>query len=383
MASKKPRPKSAAKPKTVKAPPAPAAVRVLVGTRKGAFVFTADARRRTWKSEGPFFAGQSVYHFIADARERRPHLFAAVNNGWFGGDVHRSTDGGRTWQASNGGLRFAEDSGLSMKCVWHVRPGRPSEPGVVYAGVDPGGLFKSTDAGETWTENLAINRHSTRGRWNAGGGGLIVHTIVLDPENKQRMYVGISAAGVFRSDDNGATWQPRNKGVRTDFQPEKFPELGQCVHKMVMAPGNPALLYQQNHCGIYRSENAGDDWTDISEGSPSRFGFPIAVHPRDPDSIWVIPLVGAEMRAVPDGELAVYNSTDAGRTWRKQGKGLPSRNAYVMVLREAFAADQCDPAGLYFGTETGQLYYTSNEGRQWSLLADLLPPILSVETVAV
>src|ERR1700674_767365 len=360
----------------------PSRIRVLVGTRKGAFVFTSDARRRSWKHDGPHFAGQSVYHFLGDARDGRPALFAAVSSNWFGSDIHRSYDQGRKWQPTRGGLRFAEDSGLSTKCVWHIRPGRQEEPGVVYAGVDPAGLFKSADGGESWSEVPGLNRHPTRSRWTPGAGGLIVHTVLLDPENAQRMYVGISAAGVFRSDDGGVTWQPRNRNTRADFLPEKLPELGQCVHKLVMAPGMPDKLYQQNHCGVYRTENGGDDWKDIARGLPSRFGFPIVVHPHEANTIWVIPMVGAEMRAFPGGEPAVYRSTDGGRHWRKQGRGLPSRNAHLLVLREAFAPDQHDPAGLYFGTETGQLFYSSNEGQEWHLLADFLPPILSVETSA-
>jgi photosystem II stability/assembly factor-like uncharacterized protein len=358
----------------------PDRVQVLVGTRKGAFVFTSDLRRRSWKLDGPHFAGQSIYHFVQDPRGDGRTFFAAVSNGWFGSDVHRSNDAGRTWKPTTGGLRFAADTGLSMKVVWHLRPGRPSEPGVVYAGVDPAALFKSEDGGETWSEVLGLNRHSTRPRWTPGAGGMIVHTILLDPKNSQRMYVAISAAGVFRSDDGGASWNPYNKNTRADFLPDKFPELGQCVHKVVMAPDKPDRLYQQNHCGVYRTESAGDAWKDISRGLPSRFGFPIAIHPRDPDNVWVIPMVGAEMRACPNAEMAVYSSTDAGRRWRKQTKGLPSRKAYLLVLREAFAADAGDPAGLYFGTETGQLFGSRDEGRQWQLLADFLPPILSVET---
>jgi photosystem II stability/assembly factor-like uncharacterized protein len=358
-------------------------VQVLVGTRKGAFVFTSDQRRRSWKVDGPHFAGQSVYHFVCDGRGDGPLLFAAVNNAWFGSDVHRSHDGGRTWKPTRGGLRFEEDSGLSTKFIWHIRPGRSEEPGVVYAGVDPAGLFKSEDGGESWAEVKGLNRHATRSRWTPGAGGLIVHTILLDPANKQRMYVAISAAGVFRSDDGGASWQPRNKNTRADFLPDKFPDLGQCVHKLVMAPGKPERLYQQNHCGVYRTEDAADNWKDIAKGLPSRFGFPIAVHPHDPDTIWVIPMVGAEMRACPGGEMAAYRSTDAGRHWSKQGRGLPSHDAYLLVLREAFSTDECDPAGLYFGTETGELFCTSNEGSQWRLLANFLPPILSVETALV
>ncbi len=354
---------------------------VLVGTRKGAFVFRSDARRKSWAVAGPHFPGQNVFHFILDLRDPAT-LFAATYTEWWGGDIQRSRNSGRTWQGTKGGVRYAEEAGLSVKCVWHVRPGRASEPGVVYAGVDPAGLFRSEDGGATWDEVKGLNRHPSRARWTPGKGGLIVHTIILDPIDTNRIFVAISAAGVFRSDDGGRTWQPRNQGTRADFLPTKFPELGQCVHKLVQAHGSPRVLYQQNHCGVYRSESAGDSWADISSGLPSRFGFPIAVHPREPRTIWVVPLVSAEMRACPKGCLAVYRSTTGGRTWQKQTRGLPTRNAHLTILREAMSTDSCDPAGIYFGTETGQLFHSRDAGGQWHLLADFLPPILSVEAAA-
>ena len=362
--------------------PKKGSVAVLVGTRKGAFVFRSDARRRSWSVEGPHFTGQNVHHFILDSRDGET-LYVATRNDWWGPDVVRSRNWGRTWQRTKGGVRYAKDAGLSVTCIWHVRPGRASEPGVVYAGVDPAGLFHSEDGGVTWEEVRGLNRHATRKRWTPGAGGLIVHTIILDPANAQRMYVAISAAGVFRSDDGGRTWRPRNKGTRADFLPTKFPELGQCVHKLALAAGSPDLLYQQNHCGVYRSDSAGESWSDISRGLPSRFGFPIAVHPREPKTIWVLPLVSAEMRACPGGSLAVYRSRNAGRSWQKQNRGLPARNAFLTILREAMSTDACDPAGVYFGTETGQLFYSRDEGRRWHLLADFLPPILSVEAAIV
>lgn len=362
--------------------PKKGSVVVLVGTRKGGFVFRSDARRKTWSVEGPHFAGLSVHHFILDPRAPET-FYAATNSDWWGADIQRSTKWGRTWLRTKGGVRYDQDSGLSVKRIWHIRPGRASEPGVMYAGVDPAGLFRSDDGGATWDEVRGLNRHATRERWTPGAGGLIVHTILLDPVNPQRMFVAISAAGVFRSDDGGQTWHPRNKGTRADFLPDKFPELGQCVHKLAQAPGMPDLFYQQNHCGVYRSDSAGESWTDISRGLPSRFGFPIAVHPREPKTIWVLPLVSAEMRATPRGCLAVYRSTTGGRTWQKQVRGLPRRNAHLTILREAMSTDACDPAGVYFGTETGQLFCSRDEGRQWHLLADFLPPILSVETAVV
>jgi len=359
--------------------PKKGSVVVLVGTRKGAFLLRSDARRKTWSVDGPHFKGLQVHHCILDPRGERPAVFATTFSDWWGADIQRSYNWGRTWKRTKGGVRYQKDAKLSVKCVWHVRPARPSEPGVLYAGVDPAGLFRSEDGGVTWHEVRGLNRHPTRSRWTPGAGGLTAHTILLDPADAKRMFVAISAAGVFRTEDGGKTWRPRNKGTRADFLPNKFPEFGQCVHKMVMAPGVPDLLYQQNHCGMYRSENAGDTWTDISRGLPSRFGFPIAMHPRDPRTIWVLPLVGAEFRACREGCLAAYRSTNGGRIWQKQTRGLPTRNAYVTILREAMSTDTCDSAGVYFGTQTGQVFFTRDEGKQWHLLADFLPPILSIE----
>jgi hypothetical protein len=353
-------------------------VQLLVGTAKGGFIFRSDARRKKWSVEGPLFKGLKVHHFTSDRRDHET-LYAAAYSEWWGCDIQRSLDGGKKWLRTKSGVRYEPDSGLSVKCVWHIRPGRASEPGVIYAGVDPAGLFRSEDGGVNWSEVTGLNRHETRGRWNPGGGGLILHTILPDPENSQRMHIGISAAGVFRTDDGGATWQPRNKGTRADFMPGKFPELGQCVHKLALAPGRKDLMYQQNHCGVYRSDSGGDKWTDISRGLSSRFGFPIAVHPHDPDTIWVVPMTSGEFRVCPDGKLVAYRSQNGGRAWQKQARGLPSRNAHLLVLREAMSTDAADPAGVYFGTATGQIFYTANEGREWDLLADYLPPVYSIE----
>lgn len=357
-------------------------VLVLVGTRKGGFVFRGDARRKAWSVDGPHFLGLNVHHFILDPRDLQT-LFAAAGTEWFGVDVHRSRDWGKKWAGSKGGVRYIPDSGLSVKRIWYVRPGCAAEPGVVYCGVDPAGLFRSDDGGVTWNEVPALNRHESRKQWQPGMGGLIVHSVVLDPSSPDRMYVAISAAGVFRTDDGGATWRPRNKGTRADFLPNKYPELGQCVHKLVGAPDVPGLLYQQNHCGVYRSDTAGDSWTDISRGLSSRFGFPMAVHPRDPRTVWVVPLASDNSRVTPGGKPVVYRSTNGGRAWQKQTNGLPRRNAYLTILRNAMSVDSCDPAGVYFGTETGQLFATRDEGRSWYLLADFLPPIYSVEAAVV
>ncbi len=362
--------------------PAKGSVVVLVGTRKGAFLFRSDARRKVWSMDGPHFPGFNVHHFILDPRDRET-LHAATYTEWWGCDIQRSRNWGRTWQRTKGGVRYEKASGLSVKCVWSICPGRAGEPGVVYAGVDPAGLFRSEDGGVTWSEVKGINRHLTRKQWRPGAGGLTLHTILLDSTDANRMYVAISAAGVFRSDDGGRTWQPRNKGTRADFLPNKFPEVGQCVHRVALPAGHSSLLYQQNHCGVYRSDTAGDSWKDISSGLPSRFGFPIAVHPRDSKTIWVVPHISSYIRICVDGCLAAYASDDGGRTWRKQSRGLPTRNAHLTILREAMSTDSAVPVGVYFGTTTGQLFYTRNEGREWHLLADFLPPVYSVEAAVV
>ncbi|MGH9699430.1 MAG: WD40/YVTN/BNR-like repeat-containing protein [Candidatus Acidiferrales bacterium] len=352
-------------------------VMVLVGTPKGAFIFRSDARRKNWAVEGPLFKGLTVHHFTLDPRDRET-LFAATSSEWWGCDIQRSRDGGRKWRRTKSGVRYEPDSGLSVKSVWHIRPGAAEEPKTVYAGVDPAGLFRSDDSGENWSEVKALNRHETRSRWNPGKAGMILHSIVPDAHDTRKMHIAISAAGVFGTEDGGATWQPRNRGTRADFQPDKYPELGQCVHKL-LGSAEGTLLYQQNHCGMYRSNTAGQRWTDISKGLPSRFGFCLGLHPSDEKTLWLIPIEGSAFRVVPGGKLAVYRSRDSGRTWQRTAKGLPDRNAYLLVLREAMSVDRGDAAGVYFGTSTGQLFYTRDEGREWHLMADFLPPIYSVE----
>jgi photosystem II stability/assembly factor-like uncharacterized protein len=373
-------------------------VSVLVGTRKGGFIFSGNANRRRWSNGEVLFKGWNVMHMLMDPRDRR--LYAALGNFVFGPTIQYSDDLGKTWQAAENppklprpsasgrppstpeeafsGRPFA-DTPEKVLQIWNIEPGRADEPDVLYAGVQPGALFKSSDRGQTWALNENLYDHPQRGQWMPGAGGLCLHTIVLDPQVRERMYVAVSAAGVYRSDDGGQTWQPRNKNVLADFNPDKYPEFGQCVHKLAMHPSRPEVLYQQNHCGVYRSDNCGDDWVDIGEGRlPSRFGFPMVVHPHDPQTIYIMLAESDQFRMSVGKQAAVWRSRDGGESWEHITAGLPG-DAHVVVLREAMAADNLEPAGLYAGTDTGQLFYSRDDGDTWHVMADYLPPILSVE----
>lgn len=356
-----------------------AAVYVLLGTRKGAFILHSDSRRRAWKMKGPFFESSPVFHMAFDKRDGKT-IYAAVNSGHFGPTVQSSIDMGKTWQNATTPPRFAEGSETKVENVWHVEPGLADEPGVVYAGTAPAALFRSDDRGDNWQLNENLNNHPTRPQWQPGAGGLCLHSIVLDPSHKKRMYVGISAVGVFKSEDAGQTWGVKNRNVRADYAPEKYPEFGQCVHKLVMDPKKPNNLYQQNHCGVYRSEDGAESWVEISAGLPSGFGFPLAVHPHDSERFYVVPEQGDFFRVVANKEFAVYETGNAGRSWKKRVKGLPSQNAYVGCYREGMATDQLDPAGVYVGTRMGHLFHSADEGKTWRLMAQWLPPIYSVST---
>ncbi len=347
-----------------------------VGTRKGGFIFSSNLNRKRWKLEGPFFAGQEVHHLVRDPRDGR--LWAAVNNAWFGSDLQVSANGGKKWQKASNGLGFAPERNLTLKRIWRIAADRESRPQTLWCGVDPGALFRTDDGGKNWQEVPGLNQHATRDLWNPGAGGLMVHRIVPDAEKAERIYVGISAAGTFRSDDDGQTWKACNQGVRADFMPNKFPEVGQCVHALV-AGGQPGVLFQQNHCGVYRTRDGGETWQDISRGLPSRFGFPIVAHPHEAETIYVVPENGAEQRYVCDGKLGVYRSKNGGKSWELLTRGLPKEDVYTQVLRHAMAADTCDDAGIYVGTIGGSVFYSRNSGNAWEELRDQLPPVLSLE----
>ena len=370
-------------PDTAAAPSA-GDVLLLVGTMKGAFVVRSDAERREWRVDGPHFRGETVYSLAFDQRGGRQRMLAGTQSFHWGSVVRASDDFGATWSApERQNVRFPEDSGLAVANVWQLRPGRESEPDVLYAGVEPAALFESRDAGETWSAVDGLLRHEHRPRWVPGGGGLCLHTIVLDAADPRRMGVAISTAGFYRTDDGGRSWQPRNAGVRAQFLPDKYPEFGQCVHKVVNHPSRPERLFLQNHWGLYRSDDWGDSWHDVANGVPSDFGFAMEVHPHDPDTVYIVPLESDEFRVVPEARLRVYRTRDAGESWHALEGGLPQEGAYETVLRDALAADSHDPAGIYFGTRGGKLWGSADAGESWSGIADALPPIVCVKAATV
>jgi photosystem II stability/assembly factor-like uncharacterized protein len=344
---------------------------VLVGTRKGLFLLRADDGGRDWQLEGPVLRGWQVYHAIRDPRDGA--LYACANNWVYGATVHRSDDGGKTWERS-AGLGLPEDSELKLAATWHVEPGRDGE---LWLGGDPGVLFRSDDRGATWQPNRALLEHSTRDRWNPGAGGLCCHSIQVASDGT--LYIAISAAGAFRSDDGGESWTPVNKGVAADFFPDdKYPEVGQCVHKLLVHPARPKRLWQQNHCGVYRSDDRGDTWERLDgNGLPSDFGFPLALDPSDPDAAWVVPEASAEHRVTPDGRIGVYRTRDGGRSWELVSGGLPEP-AWAAVMREGMSFDE---HAVYLGTQSGSVF-VSADGSDWREAARQLPQILSVEAAA-
>ena len=350
---------------------------LLAGTKKGLFIFSSNDREH-WQLHGPFLAGKEVHHAVRDPRTGR--IFATSNDAWFGSEIAYSDDLGETWTMAKRGPSFTEESGLKLERIWHIEPAPASAPNVIYAGVAPAALFQSTDGGETWSEITGLTSHPSRKFWHPGAGGLCLHSIQIDQANPNRIFVGISAVGVFLSEDGGLTWQTRNRGTRAEFMPDKYPEFGQCVHKLLKAPGQADLLFQQNHCGVYRSTNSGESWEEITTGLPSDFGFPLVIHPREPDTIYVLPLKGAEFRCPPEGKLRVFRSRDGGQNWQPLTNGLPQEEAFPGILREGMTNDNATPVGVYFGTNTGKIYVSTDEGDSWRVLAENLPPVFSVET---
>lgn len=364
--------------------PKPGDVLLLVGTMKGAFFFRADASRSRWQRGGPYFPGHAVYALAYDGRSGRRRVWAGPESAHWGAVLRASDDFGRTWtKPETANVRFPERAGASLRRIWQIAPGRPQEPNILYCGVEPAALFESRDAGETWSLVRGLYDHPHRPKWQPGGGGLCLHTILPDPMKHGRLHVAISAAGVYRSDNGGRTWRTSHRGVRADFLPEKHPEFGQCVHKVVRHPSRPDRLFLQNHWGLYRSDDAGDTWRDIANGVPSDFGFAMAAHPHDPDTVYVVPLESDEFRCAPDGKLRVYRTRDAGASWQPQSRGLPQRDAFETVLRDAMATDTLEAAGVYFGTRSGRVYGSKDGGTSWRLTVEGLPPVVCVKAVVV
>jgi len=361
--------------------PADGDVLVLVGTMKGAFIFRSPAGRGEWEMGGPYFPGSAVYAMAYDGRAGRQRIWAGPHSMHWGGLLRWSDDFGRNWtNPEEANVKFPEGTGAALQQIWQIRPGRDSEPDTLYCGVEPAALFVSRDAGGTWSLNEGLWNHPQRERWVPGGGGMCMHTILPDPADPQRMRIAVSTAGMYVTEDGGATWRPSNHGVRADFLPDKHPEFGQCVHKVAQSPQRPERMFLQNHWGLYRTDDRGETWIDVANGVPSDFGFCLSIHPRDPDTAWIVPLESDGFRCTPEGKLRVYRTSDAGNSWQPLGDGLPQQDAYETVLRDALAVDVLDPVGVYFGTRSGKVFESANGGESWSALADGLPPVVSVKT---
>jgi photosystem II stability/assembly factor-like uncharacterized protein len=363
-------------------------VRVLVGTHKGAFVMTSDGKRKQWDISGPHFTGWEVYHVKGSPADPN-RLYASQNTGWFGQVIQRSNDGGKTWQAMEG--KFAYDGELGthkwydgtsrpfeFKRIWHLEPSL-TDPETVYAGAEDAALFRSTDGGQNWHELPALRQHNTAPNWMPGAGGMCLHTIILDPKHKDRMFVAISAAGAFRSDDAGKSWRPINRGLKSEGLPDPNAEVGHCVHRIAMHPSRPDVIFMQKHWDVMRTDDAGDSWREVSGNLPSDFGFPIDVHPHEPETIYVVPIKSDSEHVPPDGKLRVYRSRTGGNEWEALTNGLPQSNCYVNILRDAMAVDSLDSPGIYFGTTGGQVYASADAGDSWNPIVRDLPAVLSVE----
>ena len=356
---------------------------LLVGTTKGAFILRSNTNRARWEVGGPYFHGQAVYTMVYDGRGGQHRIWASTQSFW-GTLLRSSEDFGKSWtNPQEASIRFPADTGVSLKNIWQISLGRTDEPDVLYCGVDPAALFETRDGGETWSLVRGLFDHPHRPRWVPGNGGLALHTIVPDPVDRQRMYVAISAGGVYRTNDAGRTWTAQNRGIRVTFMPGKYPEFGQCVHKIVMHPARPERLFLQNHWGLYRSDDSCENWTDIANGVPSDFGFAMAMHPRNPDCVYIVPVESDQFRCACDGRLRVYRTRNGGASWEPLARGLPQKQAYETVLRDAMTVDSLDPAGIFFGTRSGQLFGSCDEGRTWNKILDGLPAIVCVRSALI
>jgi hypothetical protein len=359
---------------------------LMVGTVKGAFIFRTDNSRRDFQIAGPYFKGQEVFSTACLPDGKSPRILMGVKSQHWGATVNWSDDFGASWQEpAEGNLKFPAGSELSLNAIWALEPAPRVGPGVVFAGVDPAALYRSDDRGETFHPNAALLNHHERPFWMPGFGGLCLHTVLPDPRDPKRIIVGISSAGIYRTEDGGESWTRRNAGIRMDDAgPPNAPHFRpQCAHKMRYDAKNPARIYLQNHPGMYRSDDGGDSWIDIHHGLPSEFGFPLVAHPRRADTAYLLPLESDSFRVPIEGAAKVWRTRDAGESWEALGNGLPQRGAYFSVLRDAFIADSLDPAGLYFGTRGGQLFVSADEGESWRSIADWLPAVLCVKTAVV
>ncbi len=382
-------------------------VRVLVGTRKGAFILTSDGKREKWDVSGPHFAGWEMYHLKGSPADPN-RIYASQTSGWFGQIIQRSDDGGKTWHqpgtppgepAAPGppkseSNKFAYDAAAKpltthqwydgtqhpweFKRVWHLEPSL-TDPNTVYAGVEDAAIFCSTDGGQNWKELPGLRGHGTGPKWQPGAGGMCLHTIILDPSNPQRMWIAISAAGAFRTDDGGTSWKPINRGLKSQYIPDPNAEVGHCVHHVAMNPKRPGTLFMQKHWDVMRSDDAGDNWKEVSGNLPTDFGFVIDIHAHEPETIYVVPIKSDSEHYVHEGKLRVYRSRTGGNEWEALTKGLPQKDCYVNVLRDAMAVDTLDKCGIYFGTSGGQVYCSADAGDSWNAIVRDLPGVLSVE----
>jgi photosystem II stability/assembly factor-like uncharacterized protein len=387
-------------------------IRVLVGTRKGAFILTSDGKRQKWKVDGPHFGGWEIYHMKGSSADPN-RIYVSQTSGWFGQIIQRSDDGGKTWSTpgsspdelkSPDGMPKGESNKFvyntsagdgkpltthlwydgtqhpwEFKRVWHVEPSL-DDPNTAYAGVEDAAIFRTTDGGKSWHELPGLRGHGTGSKWQPGAGGMCLHTILFDPTNPKRIYVAISAAGAFRTDDGGATWKPINRGLRSPYLPEPTPEIGFCVHRLAMHPSRPDVLFMQLHQGggVFRSDNAGDQWVEVNGNLPTDFGFPIDVHAHEADTVYAVPM-DPNLRVPPEGKLRVYRSRAGGNEWEPLSRGLPQENCFVNVLRDAMAVDSLDLCGIYFGTTGGQVYASADGGDSWNAIVQDLPSVFSVE----